>query len=162
MTDTRTVEAPRAGVGSERAGVEVRRSARLRIGVALGGLVLFGAIILVITLWPQPVDRGQEGTVAAVLDLMHAVGVPAWFGYRSLEFSANVVMFLPLGFFAALLLPRRFRWAALALPPLVSAGVETAQLVFLEDRFATLLDVLANSLGGWIGALAAFLIVRKA
>lgn len=167
MTDTQTIEVARES--DVEPAQEVRaeparprpRVAPSRVRVVLAGLAVFGAIILAITLWPQPVDQGMEGTVERVLHALHTLGVPTWFEYGALEFSANVIMFVPLGFFVALLLPRRYRWLALVIPTLVSGAVEVAQLLFLENRFATLLDVLANSLGGWLGAAIAFLIVRK-
>lgn len=134
---------------------------RLRVRLAISGLIACVVVILGITMWPQPVDRGLEGTVARVLELLHELGTPNWFGYAHLEFSANVLMFMPLGFFITLLLSRRRRWIAFVLPPLMSAAIELTQLLLLSARFATLSDVVANSVGGWIGVGIALLIVRK-
>ena len=171
MTDSRTIEGdrtlPAAAGAVHRESLEPERHVTQRVRqrsaqrIALAGLAVFSAIILAITLWPHPVDQGREGTVERVLGVLHAVGVPAWFGYGELEFSANIIMFVPLGFFVMLALPRRLRWLAFIVPPLASGAVEVTQLIFLEHRFATLLDVLANSIGGWLGAGVASWAVRK-
>lgn len=133
-----------------------RLSARQWLGLSGVALVLGAA--LAITLSPTPVDRGRRGQVAAVLDWAHGLGVPASFGYAELEFAANVLMFLPLGLFVGLLVRGRWWWLALAFPPLLSTGIELAQLLLLPERFADVSDVIANTLGGWLGVGIAALI----
>ncbi len=87
--------------------------------------------------------------------MMHSFGVPGWFGYTELEWTMNVVMFVPLGFCVTLALPAGRQWVAIVLLPLTSIAIETAQYFLLPARFATVEDVLANSLGGLIGFLVA-------
>jgi len=66
----------------------------------------------------------------------------------------NVALFVPLGF----LLERSLGVTRTALlGVLVSLGIETAQL-FLPGRWSTLSDVVANGLGGWIGAMGSRLV----
>lgn len=133
-------------------------SARSRkpLWAAGAGLALCCTLILAITLWPHPVDRGHERTVELLIALAHRAGAPAGFGYAHLEALANVALFVPPGLLLGWLLPARRLWFGVLLLPLLSAGVETAQLLFLEQRYATVDDVVANSLGGWAGlALAA-------
>jgi hypothetical protein len=70
----------------------------------------------------------------------------------------NVVMFLPLGFFAHAAGARRagspWRWWHVGLAgALLSGGIELGQL-FLASRYSSLFDVATNALGAAIGALA--------
>lgn len=129
-----------------------------RLWIAGIGLVIVGSLILLITMWPTPVDQGYESTVKRVLQILHDNGVPMWFGYNKLEFSANIVMFVPLGFFVGLILHRRVQWLGLVLVPLVSTGIELTQYLLLEQRYATVPDVIANSLGGWFGVVCAMML----
>lgn len=42
-------------------------------------------------------------------------------------------------------------WVAAFALPMLSIAVECAQLLFLPERYPTVSDVIANSLGAWIG-----------
>lgn len=134
------------------------RKSRLRHYISLCGVLGYGAIVLLITMWPRHVDEGLEGLIAKVLRKLHEHGVPDWFGYGELEFSANVLMFIPLGFFLALLLSQRFWWLAVLIGPAFSAAIEAAQYVYLDDRTADVSDFISNSIGALLGALVAFII----
>jgi glycopeptide antibiotics resistance protein len=116
------------------------------IGFALS-LVLLASM----TLGSTPVDQGKGGEIYTLLMFLYSIGIPTTFTYATLEFTANIVMFIPLGFFLTMLLPRRQWWIALVLLPLGSGFIETAQGLFLAQRTASLSDVVANSLGGFIG-----------
>lgn len=136
-----------------------RLSPLSRVG-AIGLLVVLG-VALAITLYPSPVDAGHRSTVAAVLDWLHSIGVPDTFQYVQLEFAANIVMFVPLGLFFALYVSGR--WVlALLFPPLLSFVIEMTQYLLLPARFADVSDIIANSLGGWIGVALAAVIVFAA
>lgn len=135
-------------------------SVRQRVGAVGLGAVLLAA--LAITLNPTPVDRGRSDTVWSFLDMLHRIGIPESFGYLELEFTANIIMFLPLGFFFALLVGERSWWLALAFPLVLSIGIELTQLILLPERFADISDVIANSLGGWIGVGIAAMVPRRA
>jgi len=110
--------------------------------------VLLG-LVLAITLSPTPVDQGRGAWVAAVLSVLHRIGVSESFGYSELETVSNIVMFIPLGVVLALALPRR--WIGFVVLPLLSAVIECAQFVVLPRRYSSFGDVVANSIGGWIG-----------
>lgn len=127
---------------------------------AVGGVLLVAYVILVLcaTMWPTPLDQGYGAAIEKVLDVVHRNGVPQWFGYNKLEFSANVAMFVPLGFLAALLLPARVWWLALIICPALSIGIELTQATFLAARFATVNDVVANSIGAVVGILFAVML----
>lgn len=133
-------------------------SSPIRVAIASLGLVLYGAIVAAVTLTPQPIDQGMQGVIARLLAAMHRRGVPEWFGYNELEFSMNIVMFVPLGFFVALVFTNRMQWVTIFLLPLLSVAIELTQLCFLAGRYATIPDVVANSLGGWIGICVAGLL----
>jgi hypothetical protein len=76
----------------------------------------------------------------------------------------NLVLFLPVGFFAAL------RWCSKARPIAWVAGlafslslsIELAQWVLPINRAASIHDVLFNTVGGVIGAMAGILVARLA
>jgi len=129
-----------------------------RLWIAVTGLVLCGTAVLAATMWPTPLDRGYESAIQRFLEVLHRNGVPTWFGYRKLEFTANICMFIPLGFFLLLALRRATLWVVVPVVPLVSAAIELTQAVALAERFASPLDVVANTLGGYLGAAVAALI----
>jgi glycopeptide antibiotics resistance protein len=121
-------------------------------------LVMLGAYALIValaTLTPTPLDQGFESSVDRVLAVLHRHGVPDWFGYNTLEFSANIVMFLPLAFLISLLMPFRWWWLAFLAAPALSVAIELTQHALLDARFATANDVIANSTGAVIGTLLA-------
>ncbi len=115
--------------------------------------------VLVVVLWPTPIDQDYRSAIDKVLRVLHRNGVPEWFGYNKLEFSANIGMFVPLGFLLALVFPARRWWLSLLVAPLFSVAIEVTQGLFLSARFSSWWDVLANSIGALIGITLA-LIVR--
>lgn len=131
------------------------QKSRAREWLVVTSLVVYAIVVLLMTMWPTPLDRGFESSIDKLLEVLHRNGIPNWFGYNKLEFSANVAMFIPLGFFVALVLPTRVWWLALVVCPLISVGIEITQATLLTARFATVSDVIANSLGAVIGITAA-------
>ncbi len=83
-----------------------------------------------------------------------------WPRYITLEdVLVNIGAYVPLGFLLARALMRRFGNAravlvAASLAGLTSVGMEAAQM-FMPSRIASNVDVVTNSIGGLIGALAA-------
>jgi glycopeptide antibiotics resistance protein len=129
-----------------------------RWGVALLLLVAYLVYILAVTLTPAPVDRAYEAPIVESLVELHDHGAPQWFGYGALELAGNVLLFLPLGFLAALVLPRSDWWLVALVAPVLSALIEGGQAIFLPLRVASATDVLANSLGATAGAVLALLL----
>lgn len=127
---------------------------------AAAGTLLFGygAIVLLVSLWPTPMDRGYLPTINSALRFLHARGLPEAFDYTLLEFSANIAFYVPIGFLVAFLLSSRFAWVALLVCPLLSVSLESVQGAVVDDRFATLSDVIANLLGALLGWLVAALL----
>ena len=75
---------------------------------------------------------------------------------KLMDVAANVLLFVPLGFLYCFAWPHACRRSALpvlAIGALVSAAIETAQL-FEVTRQTSLLDIGANAIGAWLGALA--------
>lgn len=134
-----------------------------RARVTFAGLCLVFSLGLVIaaTLSPTPLDQGYQGAIDKLLGVLHRQGIPEWFGYGKLEFSGNVLMFAPVGFLIALLLPVRVWWISLLACPALSVAIELTQGAALSERFASANDVLANSIGSVLGILLA-VILRSA
>lgn len=128
---------------------------RMRQQLGLTLVAAYGLIVILATMWPTPLDQGFESSISRLLAVLHRNGVPEWFGYTKLEFSANVVMFIPLGFLVSMLLPVRVWWLALVICPGLSVAIELTQALALSARFATVSDVISNSIGALIGALVA-------
>lgn len=138
----------------------LRRTALQR--VRLTARVLLAAVTLVvvsIVFWPTAPELGGQRRLADWLFRLHREGLPTWINFGLVEFSANVVMFLPLGLLGALAL-RRHRWLILPACAAFSGAIETVQFVALPARNGTLNDVLANTSGAALGFLLAVLIWR--
>lgn len=129
-----------------------RRVARFLLAVLL-------VVVAWITLWPSPVDEGGRSTLLTVLERLHERGVPRWLDYSFVERAANVVMFVPFGALLVVILPPRRWWLALVLPALTSALVEIVQHVALPQRVSSGWDVLANTAGAALGAVAAAVVL---
>ncbi|MFT3888348.1 MAG: VanZ family protein [Arachnia sp.] len=126
--------------------------------MGLTGLIVTVVVVLIITLNPTPVDAGRGEELAHLLHVLHSWGLPEWFGYGKLEFTANIVMFLPLGFFVGLLIPVWRAWLGIVALSLFSVTIEAMQFVFLADRVAAVSDVIANSMGGAAGVLLSMIV----
>src|SRR5688500_6019564 len=102
--------------------------------VAVGMLVA----ILVATLTPSP------GTPVTANFWCIACGE-----YGALDVAANVVMFVPFG--VALALANQRRWLNVVACMAVTLAIELLQVRVVVGRDASISDLVANSLGGWIG-----------
>lgn len=132
-----------------------RSYARLWVSTVL--LAFYAVFVLLVTMWPNPKQLEFDGIASRVLRMLHNFGVPEWFGFNKLEFIANVGMFVPLGFLLGLALARKAWWVALFLLPAFSGAIEYTQGVALDERVSTLLDVAANTIGGYVGLLLAMI-----
>ena len=117
--------------------------------------------LALIAFWPSPVDQPVSGQLGTVLSFLHHHGIPRWFDYSFVEKSANICLFLPVGFVAALAFPTKQWWQIGAFGMLVSGSIELGQLLFLHNRFASPSDVMTNTSGAVIGALVALLATKK-
>ena len=118
-------------------------------------LLAYAGFVLVITLSPRMPGSGTVGRlVNRVLASLHARGLFENIDYLVVEFIGNILMFVPLGVFTALLLSYRRWWALLFLGTLFSGFIELGQLLFLPDRYPEVRDLLSNSTGFLLGAIA--------
>lgn len=119
--------------------------------VALGIYILAVAVVLL-----TPVSYSR--IVAALSDfLREGLGLD-FFGSGWIEFTANILMFAPLGFLLTLLFLHPWRGVILALG--LSVAAELAQFV-IPSRQPSLRDILANVLGAAVGAALAWVFVVR-
>lgn len=114
-----------------------------------------------ITLVPQPQNEGSDWFVWALLRFFSRHSLTNWISYSLLEFWSNVAMFIPVGLFFLLLLGRRRWWLAILLGVVLTCGIEFAQL-FIPSRVSDPRDIVANSLGAFIGVMAALVVTWPA
>lgn len=115
----------------------------------------YGTFLAFVAFWPSPIDRPVAGLLDRVIAELHERGVPGFIDYDFIEFTANVGLFIPVGVLFGLAVPLRAWPVALILGPLVSAGIEAAQRLLLDGRYATIGDVIANSIGATLGVFLA-------
>jgi VanZ family protein len=137
-----------------------------RVDVPVGGrarrltvaaLVVYLALVARVTLWPEPAPDETFDVVRAVVGWLSDRGVPVT--YAGVEAVSNVVMFVPFGVLAGLLV-RRW-WVVVLLAGATSAAIELAQRAFLPTRVPTVQDVVMNTLGAALGVLALTLWTRR-
>ncbi|MCM3780009.1 VanZ family protein [Microbacterium hydrocarbonoxydans] len=122
------------------------------VAALLGIPFLLGLVLL--TLTPSRVEERMPNLLDLVLSTAHRLGWE-WLDFTRLEIIANVLVFVPVGVFAFLLVPRRIWPIAVVLGPAISVAIEIAQRVALPHRAATVSDVVANSGGALIGVFLA-------
>ncbi|MCB7136018.1 VanZ family protein [Cellulosimicrobium marinum] len=126
--------------------------------------VVYLVAVGVVTLWPSPQSTDAPGWATATLAFLRGLGIPMTLPV--LEASANVVMFGPFGVLGVPLLrgtAARRRgvapgvWRAVGLVTLagcvLSTAIELTQNL-LPGRVPTVQDVVLNTLGALLGALA--------
>jgi hypothetical protein len=125
---------------------------RMHVGALL--LAGYGMALALIAFWPVHVDRPAMGFLRAL-----ARAVPL-LTYDVVEFTANVLLFVPLGVLLAIAMPRRRAWAV-PIALVVTAVIEMGQALFLDDRTASLGDVVANTLGAAVGLAIVLMVDRR-
>lgn len=120
---------------------------------ALLGVAYFASLAAIL-LWPSPVDRPIDGALMDTISWLAARGLPEWLiSYQTVEFVANIALFVPFGAILALRLPRRRWWLAVVIAAVVSAAVELAQGLLLSERVPAASDIAANTAGALLGCL---------
>ncbi|MEU4015252.1 VanZ family protein [Microbacterium sp. NPDC028030] len=116
----------------------------------------FLAGLAALTLTPSRIEQAMPNLLDVVLGVAHRLGWNS-LDFTRLEIIANILVFVPVGILAFVLLPRRVWLLALLAGPVLSVAIETAQRVALPHRAATVTDVLANSTGAAVGVALAVL-----
>lgn len=117
-------------------------------------LALYAAAVVAVLLAPVSPSQAVDVLTGWIQeDLGLAFVRQGW-----VEFTANVLMFVPLG----VLVPLVFRrlWIGVVVAAALSAGAELAQIL-LPARHASMRDVLANVLGALLGAAIAWALTRR-
>jgi len=127
---------------------------RLTRGIALGIAIPFVAALALLTLTPARVEQSMPNLLDVVLSGAHRLGWES-LDFTRLEIIANVLVFVPIGILAFILMPRPLWPLAVVLGPALSLAIEVAQRLALPHRAATLTDVIANSGGALIGVFVA-------
>jgi glycopeptide antibiotics resistance protein len=128
-----------------------------RTGAAIG--LVYAALLAVIAFQPTPVGQGVYPLIIRTVTRLQDLGAPDWVSYTSVEFTANILLFVPLGAILVLFVgPRRWWWGPVA-GFLISGCIELGQLLFLSHRVATINDVVANTAGALLGAALAAILV---
>ena len=110
-----------------------------------------------LTLGPQPLDDEPNGMLFKLLEYLDRYPSTAWVSYNGLEFTANILMFIPIGLFFLLLLGRPYWFVAVLAGVGLTFAIETAQL-FLPTRVSDPRDLASNSIGALIGVVTALLV----
>lgn len=110
------------------------------------------------TLRPQPYGPETAGVLRRLLDALSGWPPTAWVTFDLVEFSANVVMFVPLGLLVVAWGGRP--WHGILIAVVLSSAIELAQGAFLPTRVADVRDVVANTGGAALGVVVALTIVR--
>lgn len=115
---------------------------------------VYGLALALVALWPTPVDRNVAVLkLPGVQRLSQLLGLDVHQAYELVERLSNVALFVPLGALVLLWRPRWSWWAATLIAFCVSGAIELAQAIARPERFATLDDVVVNTIGGAVGAL---------
>ncbi|MET0864731.1 MAG: VanZ family protein [Nakamurella sp.] len=130
---------------------------RLRV-VSAVLLVTFCLVVAIITFSPGPPDPEGQHALKDFLLRAYTHGLPTFITFDRIESAANVLMFLPIGFFGALALGRA-RWLIVPAAVCASAGIEIVQALRMPERVGTPKDVIANGLGALLGYLLALLVI---
>ena len=113
-------------------------AARLALRITLGAYVAFLAVV---GFYPSPVDRPVHEP------LMHAIHETQQHGlnfitYPSVEFTANIFLFVPFGLLLALLFGPRRWWRAPVICFAATVIIELGQGALLPQRVASVGDVI--------------------
>ncbi len=126
--------------------------------VPLALLILYTIFIGLVTLSPQQLDTSPGSFIAGLLDFLASHRLTAWIDYDILEELANVGMFVPFGFLVSLQAGRRRWWLGWVTGIAFTCLIEGTQATLLSaTRFATVSDLVTNSLGAGIGAVLALI-----
>jgi glycopeptide antibiotics resistance protein len=117
-------------------------------------------VVCCITLTPQPVDADSNRFVRDIIEAIHRWPPTSWVTYPGVEFTANIVMFIPMGVLFTLLLGVRRWWVALLVGVASTCLIEGLQS-FMPTRYSEVRDLISNTLGTLVGIGIVALAVRS-
>ena len=123
--------------------------------IVLGAYVM---LLAVVGFFPSPVDRPIDSALSRIIQWCEQHGL-GFITYTRVEFGANIVLFIPLGMLLGLLFGTRRWWLAPVICFVATVLIELGQGVLLPQRVASPGDVIANTIGGFLGTLAAVAIM---
>lgn len=118
--------------------------------VLLAVTVVYLLAVAWITLSPQPQDSAENHFIRDVIAQIGRFPLTSWITYSGVEFTANIVMFVPMGVLFTLLLGMRRWWIALIVGFAATCAIEFTQ-IFLPTRYSDVRDIVANTVGTAIG-----------
>ena len=125
-------------------------------------LVAYVGGLLVLTLWPDTTTTPGAAGASKAIHSAQSNGAPSGFNWASVEWVANILVFIPVTLLLALLLPLRRWYLAAIAGVLLSVAIEATQHWFLPGRDASVRDLVTNSIGSVVGAalVAGFALIR--
>lgn len=110
------------------------------------------------TLRPEPYSPEAGGLLEWLLGVLSSTPLTAWITFDLVEFSANVVLFVPLGVLAMAWGARG--WHGILGGALVTVAIELTQLLLLPTRVSDARDIVANTAGAALG-VAIVVVARR-
>ncbi|MBP1242230.1 VanZ family protein [Frigoribacterium sp. PvP120] len=134
----------------------------MRRAVLLLATLAYLAGVAWMTLRPTVYGDGTSELLWRVLDLAARHEETDWITFARVEAAANVAMFVPMGMFPALLLPKRAWWVGVVVGLVATVAIESYQATVLSaTRFADPQDLVMNTLGAAIGAAFVGLVLPR-
>ncbi|HEY0258717.1 MAG TPA: VanZ family protein, partial [Lacisediminihabitans sp.] len=100
----------------------------------------YAALLALVGLLPTPVDRPAHRSLGRFVAWCAAHGL-GFVDYARIEFTANILWFVPFGLLLGLIFGLRRWWYAPLLCLAASVVIESAQGLLLPERVASLGDV---------------------
>lgn len=110
-------------------------------------------LVIVLTLGPVSGNR-RDSIIWRLVDLFDRFPGTRWLDFGTVEFLANVALFVPIGLLLVLLLERRRWWLAILVGVVLTVAIEFVQQ-FLPSRVSDPRDLVANAIGTTLGVLLA-------
>lgn len=115
--------------------------------------IVYLAAVVLLTLGPTPWRTREATGDYDVLSLSTWLDPETWNSGGSTEFTANILLFVPLGLLLRLAIPRATWLGAVVLGGAISVAIEVFQV--WTPRVSDPRDIVANTAGALIGALVA-------
>lgn len=118
-------------------------------------------VVAFITLLPQPPQPAANSVFRMALAFFANYPESRWLTYQRLEFSANVLMFVPIGLFFLLLFGRKWWFVSVLAGVALTVTIEFVQR-YIPGRVSDVSDIIANSTGTFVGVAVALIVTTPA